>query len=205
MRLVGLLSTVALVAAPVAVAAHGHGGMAGGGARVGVSQVSMVHGGASFGPGFGPAVVSSRDGFHGRGFDRRDHGFHGHGSHDHGFRDQGGHNHFHDHGPWLGWGPYWGWGWSDCGAHGDACDWGEESGPGDPSDDYAYADGPTTDAACGAWVRRGAGYAWTRRICGGPPAADPPAQAAVATNECSDWVWRADLHRSVCKRGSRAG
>ena len=33
-------------------------------------------------------------------------------------------------------------------------------------------------------------------------AADPPARPAMAANECSDWIWRADLHRSVCKRQS---
>ncbi|HEX3406321.1 MAG TPA: hypothetical protein VHS81_03705 [Caulobacteraceae bacterium] len=188
MRLVGLLSTVLLISAPVAASAQGHGGMAAGAGRAGVSQVSMTQG-ASWGPGFGPSHGGLRraGGSHGRGFDNH-HGFH---------------DHDHLHGAFLGWGPYWGWGWQGCGAFGDACDWGEESGPGAPSDDYGYTDGPTSDAACGAWLRRGAGYVWTRRVCGEPAAADPPAHA-VATNECSDWVWRADLHRSVCKRGARA-
>ena len=200
MKLVGLLSTGVLLAAPVAAAAQGHGGMGGGmagGAGPGaVTQVSMMRGGASFGPGHGP---SHGGGFHGHGFDRHDHGFH-----DHDFGDHHFHDHFHDHGLFLGWGPWWGWGWPDCGANGDACDWGDESGPGDPSDDYGYTDGPSPNAACGAWLRHGAGYAWTRRVCGDPPAADPPSHAAVASNECSDWVWRADLRRSVCKRASHA-
>ncbi len=199
MKLVGMLSTALLVAAPAMVCAQAHGGMGGmggmggGAGRGGFSQVSTARASASWGPGFGPATAGHGaghgGGFHGgRGFDRHGRGFH---------------DHFHGHGAWLGWGPYWGWGWSDCGADGDTCDWGDESGPGAPSDDYGYTDGPSTEAACGAWLRHGDGYAWTRRACGDPPAADPPAHAGVAANDCSDWVWRADLHRSVCKRASR--
>jgi hypothetical protein len=194
MKLLGMLSAGLLLAAPVAAVAQGHGGMgggmAGGAGHGGVTQVSMVRGGASFGPGHGPA----RGGFHGHGFDGHDHGFHDHGFHDH----------FHNHGLLLGWGPYWGWGWPDCSAYGDACSWGDESSADDPSDDYGHTDGPAPNAACGAWLRHGAGYVWTRRICGDAPAADPPSHAAVASNECSDWVWRADLRRSVCKRASHA-
>jgi hypothetical protein len=175
-----------MLAAPALASAQGHGGMAGGMAggagRGGMTQVAMVHGGAWHG------------GFRGHAGDG-----HGRFVHDHFFHDR-----FHDHGLFLGWGPYWGWGWSDCAAYGDACDWGDESGPGDASDDYGYTEGPPVNAACGTWLRHGAGYAWTRRVCGDPPAADPPANAAVASNECGDWVWRADLHRSVCKRSSHA-
>jgi len=199
MKLGVVLTTVLLMAAPVVVNAQAHGGagsgMAGGAGHAGPGHGSMAHV-ASWGPGFGP---SSRRGGIGQGG-----GFHGHGGfdhHDHGLHD---HDHDHFHGVEWGWGPYWGWGWSDCGAYGDACDWGGESGPGDASDDYGYTDGPTFNAACGAWLRHGAGYVWTRRACGGEPsAADPPSHAAVASNECSDWVWRADLHRSVCKRATR--
>ncbi len=199
MKLVGVVSTVLIAAAPVAAGAQGHGGMPGA-ARVGVGPVSIAHN-AGWGPGFGPVSAAHGAGFHGHGgFDHHDHGFHDHGSHDHG------HHHFHGHGVWWGWGPDWGWGWpGDCGPYGDACDWGEESGPGAPSDDYGYTDAPVADAACGAWLRHGGGYVWTRRVCGGDlPAADPPRAAAVASNECSDWVWRADLHRSVCRRAARA-
>jgi hypothetical protein len=202
MKLVGMLSTALLVAAPAMACAQAHGGMAGGAGRSGFSQASTAHGSASWGPGFGPASAG-----HGAGHGGRFHGGRGSDRHDGGFHDR---FHDHNHGVWLGWGPYWGWGWPDCGAYGDACDWGDESGPGAPSDDYGFTDAgyPETpspdDAACGAWLRHGAGYAWTRRACGDPPAADPPAHAAVAAKECGDWVWRADLHRSICKRPAHA-
>lgn len=190
MKLGGILTAALLLAAPVAAVAQGHGGGMSGagvaGGHAGTGQVSMDRGGAGHG------------GFRGHGF-----GGPGHVIHDHFFHDR-----FHDHGLFLGW-SYPFWGWPDCGAYGDACDWGDESGPGASSDDYGdtdtgYVDGPPPNAACGTWLRHGAGYVWTRRVCGDPPAADPPEHAAVATNECSDWVWRADLHRSVCRRSSHA-
>ena len=95
-----------------------------------------------------------------------------------GFHDR---DHFHDHfrdrflvGGW----PYWGW--SDCGLSGDNCDWDAQGDPGAPPAGYADAS-----------------------MHGDPPAAADPPHAAIASNECSDWVWRANLHHSVCRRPSR--
>ena len=97
------------------------------------------------------------------------------------------------------WGyPYWGW--PDCGPDA-GCDWDD---PGLPPGGYAGAGGPMpADPSCGAWVRRPGGFAWASDACGDPRAADPPARPTLASNECSDWVWRASLHRSVCKRTVR--
>jgi hypothetical protein len=101
-------------------------------------------------------------------------GFHGPG---HGFHDRF-HDRFHDGFLVGGW-PYWGW--SGCGINVDDCDWdaqGDDPGP-PPA---GYADASMTRA---------------------PPAAADPPHAAIASNECSDWVWRASLHHSVCRRPSR--
>ncbi len=192
MRLSGVLTTVLLLAAPVAAGAQGHGGMAGG--HGGAVAVAAAHGG----PGWGHAGAWHGAGFHGPDFG---HGFgpgFGHGfDHDHFF-----HGRFHDHGFVWGWYPYWGW--PDCGADGDSCNWGDESDPGAPSDDYGYTEGPPPpEASCGGWVRRGGRYAWAPNACSDPPPADPP-RHEVASNECSDWVWRTDLHHSVCKRAAHA-
>jgi hypothetical protein len=157
MKLVGILTTALLLAAPVAAGAQGHGG--GGAAHVGVGHP----------------------------------GFHGHG----GVVGRGGdfRGRFRNGGLLLGGYPYWGW---DCAADSIGCDWGGD--PGGPATDIAYG-GPARDPSCGAWVRRAAGYAWAPDACNDPPsAADPPSRPAMAANECSDWVWRADLHHSVCKR-----
>jgi hypothetical protein len=156
MKLVGILTTVLLLAAPVAAGAQGHGG-------VGAGHVGVVH-----------------TGFHGHGVVGRGGEFPGR------FRNGG----------LLLWGyPYWGW---DCAADAIGCDWGGD--PGASPTDVAYG-GPARDPSCGAWVRRAGSYAWAPDACNDPPAAaDPPARPAMAANECSDWVWRADLHHSVCKR-----
>ena len=157
MKLAGILTTVLLLAAPLAAGAQGHGG-------VGAARVSVVH-----------------TGFHGHGVVGRGGEFRGR------FRNGG----------LLLWGyPYWGW---DCAADSIGCDWGGD--PGGPAADIAYGGPAPRDPACGAWVRRAGGYAWAPDACNDPPAAaDPPSRPAMAANECSDWVWRADLHRSVCKR-----
>lgn len=117
-------------------------------------------------------------------------GFHGPGP-GRGFRDR-----------FLLWG--WpAWGWSDCGLYGDNCDWDATGQPGAPPAGYADAS-MTGPAPCGAWISRAGGYAWAPDACRDPPAAaDPPPHAAVASNECSDWVWRADLRRSICRRPAR--
>lgn len=70
--------------------------------------------------------------------------------------------------------PYWGW---DCAPDG-GCGW-DEDGPGMPPTDDA---GPPVDQAAPGY----AVAAWS-----GPRA---------ETNECSDWVWRPRLRRSVCVR-----
>jgi hypothetical protein len=159
MKLVGILTTVLLLAAPVAAGAQGHGGM-------GAAHVGIVHAG-----------------FHG----------HGHGAVGRGGDFRGG---FRGGGLLL-WGyPYWGW---DCAADSIGCDWGGDAGAG-PAD-IAYGGGPAPgDPACGAWVRRAGAYAWAPDACNEPPAAADPPRRALASNECSDWVWRADLHHSVCKQ-----
>jgi hypothetical protein len=104
----------------------------------------------------------------------------GHGGHDHFF-----HNHFHGHNAAWAWyyPPYW-----------------DDMGDQDTSDNESYAEAPTPDLSCGGWVAHGERYAWRPDACRSAPA-DPP-QPALASNECSDWVWRADLHHSICKRGA---
>jgi hypothetical protein len=121
-------------------------------------------------------------------------GFHGPGpGSDRGFR-------FRDRFLVWGW-PYWGW--SDCGLYGDNCDWDGPGEPGPPADGYADAS-MTGPPPCGAWVSRAGGYAWAPDACRESPAAADPPHAALAAGECSDWVWRASLHRSVCRHPSRA-
>ena len=163
MKLVGILTSVLLLAAPAAAVAQGHGG-------VGAAHVGIVH------PGFhGHGGLAGRRGdFRGR------------------FRNGG----------LALWGyPFWGW---DCAADAIGCDWG-----GDPArvpSDIAYGGPAPRDASCGAWVRRAGSYAWAPDACNDPPAAaDPPVRPAMASNECSDWVWRADLHHSVCRRPTERG
>jgi hypothetical protein len=73
--------------------------------------------------------------------------------------------------------PYWGW--SDCAFDVD-CGWGGPDPAGMTPADYADPPGQPP------------GY---------DPAPAPPRRAEV--NECSDWVWNARLHRSVCKRPFR--
>jgi hypothetical protein len=56
-------------------------------------------------------------------------------------------------------------------------------------------------AACGGWVQRAGRFVWLANACGADAKAPSPARrAAASANECSDWVWRADLRHSVCKR-----
>lgn len=158
MKLVGILATALLLAAPVAAGAQGHGG------GLGAAHVGIVHAGPH-----GHGGVGRGGQFHGR------------------FRGGG----------LLLWGyPYWGW---DCAADSIGCDMSGD--PGASPTDVAYASGAPRDPSCGAWVRRAGGYAWAPDACDEPPAAaDPPPHPTMAANECSDWVWRADLHHSVCKR-----
>ena len=73
--------------------------------------------------------------------------------------------------------PYWGW--SDCAPY-SGCDVEGDDPPG--VTDAGYVDPPAPPP----------GYAMARWA---------PRRAEV--NECSDWVWRARLHRSVCKRPFR--
>ncbi len=174
MKLAGVLTTVLLLGLPLAAAAQGHGGAA----RVAVA----AHGGPGMGHGMGHA-----GGFHGPG---PGHGF--------GFRDRF-HDRFHD-GLLVGGWPYWGW--SGCGLNVDDCDWDSQGDdPGAPP--AGYADASMTGPPCGGWVSRAGGYAWAPDACRDPPAAADPPHAAIASNECSDWVWRASLHHSVCRRPSR--
>ena len=84
------------------------------------------------------------------------------------------HDHFH-HRDFVALYPYWGW--SDCAFDVD-CGWHGDDPAGPTPADYVDPPGPP------------AGYA-----------AAAPRRAEV--NECSDWVWRARLHRSVCKQPFR--
>jgi hypothetical protein len=139
-------------------------------------MVSMAHGGHGWG---------HSGGFHGRGF--------GH----HGF-----HRHFDPEG--VAWGWYYPYGgWSDCG---DSCGWGDDGDFGAPPQGPGYAEQPPPpEASCGGWIWHDSRYVWAPDACSYPPPADPPQAAASASNECSDWVWRAALHHSICKRPERQG
>jgi hypothetical protein len=169
MRLGAVVTTVFLLAAPALAAAQGHGGMGLAGGPGHGSQMIMTHGGVGFGHGGGWGGAWHGDG-----------GFHGgfghdHFDHDHFFHGRFDHDHFfHDHGVVVGWYPYWGW---DCGPYGDDCAWGDDHDRSRWSDDGRYLDPPPR----------------------GEAPADAPMRAAAASNECSDWVWRASLRRSVCK------
>jgi hypothetical protein len=172
MKLVGVLTTVLLLATPLAAAAQGHGGAA----RVGVA----AHVGPGMGPDRGPGM-GRVGGFHGPGPGR-------------GFR-------FRNRFLVGGW-PYVGWSGCGLGLDSDNCDGDAQDDPGAPPPGYADAS-MTGGPPCGAWVSRAGGYGWAPDACRDPPAAADPPHAAIASNECSDWVWHANLHRSVCRRPSR--
>ncbi len=186
MKRAGSLLAVLILAAPVAAAAQGHGGVGGFGLAVGGINRSGITGGWSH-PGGSHAGVH---GFAHAGFP--DSGF-GHG---HGFnhRNFDRHIHFDDRFVAWGWGwPYWG-PWQDCAYDQDGC------GP-YRMDDYGYTD-PPAPPPCGRSSH--AGYdEWSTAGC---DASDPPPARRVSfgENECSDWVWRPHLHHSVCKRLARA-
>jgi hypothetical protein len=179
----------------------GHGG--GSGLAIGGFGRGGVNGAWTHAASNGRASFASV-GFHGHGFDHhgfgRDPGFghdhdfgHDHGlGHDHDFDRQ---HHFHDQvAGWWGW-PTWGW---DCSYANGGC-----GGEDRASDDYGYSDPPAAPP-CGGWVSRSGRYVWSTAPCG-PGEGDASVQhVSMSENECSDWVWRANLHRSVCRRPARA-
>jgi hypothetical protein len=96
---------------------------------------------------------------------------------------------------------WWGapWGFAPNCAYADAC--GEDAAYDGPTDERDYLDDPRAPppGRCGAWVMRGGRYVWSPGNC----AADAEDSASLSDNECSDWVWRASLHRSVCRWTAR--
>jgi hypothetical protein len=176
----GSVLAILVLAAPAAAAAQGHGAGFGGG--FGLAVGGMGHSGVSSGFGHGGSHGPGRGDFRHDGF------------HEHGFD----HHHFRDHAVagwgWWGW-PYWGW--SDCGYDANGC------GYQHASDDYGMTD-PPAPPPCGAWSERAGRYVWSTGPCAAADDPPPARYAQSSANECSDWVWRADLHRSICKRPSRA-
>ena len=134
---------------------------------------AQAHGGMAIGPGHAGAGSIPMGNGPGAHAGAAQVDFRGDGADNH----RGDHDRFHHHHDFAALYPYWGW--SGCAPSGD-CDWDEGDPPGvTPAD---YVDPPAAPAR----------YA----------AAAAPAHRAIV-NECSDWVWRPDLGRSVCKRPYR--
>ena len=148
MKLVGILATALIAAAPAVAGAQGLGGM-------GAAHVGIVHAGVH-----GHRHGAVGHGVAGRGvFERRSD-----------FRGR-----FRDGALLLAGYPFWGW---DCAVGAIDCNEGVE--PGAPWPGYGA---PLRDAT----------------------AADPAPKPTMTADECSDWVWRADLRHSVCRRPTERG